>query len=132
MRIVECGRHNSGDWHSAIRIPQSAIDMTLRISNLRLGLDEPEATLADRVGAILGARPERWRILRKSFDARVKDDLHFVYAVEVSLPAEESRAAVLARVRPPVRIEQWAEPPFQIPPAGNEPLPHPPIVIGSG
>jgi hypothetical protein len=49
--------------------------MALRISNLRLGLDEPESAVADELARSLGVAPEvlgPWRILRKSLDARVK------------------------------------------------------------
>lgn len=105
--------------------------MALRVANLRLGLDESEASLAEELTRLLGVPPERWRILRKSLDARVKDDLHFVYTVEAAVPEEE---IVLARARPraPVRIERHAEVPFRIPPPGREPLEHRPVVIGSG
>ena len=63
--------------------------MALRISNLRLGLDEPESALAGQLARALGLRPDAlgpWRILRKSLDARVKDALHFVYTAEVRQP----------------------------------------------
>ena len=59
--------------------------MLIRVSNLRLALDESEATLKDHVARALGMRGDellRWRILRKSLDARQKDALHFVYSVE--------------------------------------------------
>jgi hypothetical protein len=47
--------------------------MALRISNVRLSVDEPEANLPARLARILGVKPGalgRWRILRKSLDAR--------------------------------------------------------------
>ena len=50
--------------------------MALRISNLRLSLDEPEASLPDHLARALRlprADIRRWRILRKSLDARNKD-----------------------------------------------------------
>ena len=68
--------------------------MSLKLANLRLELDEPEAALAEKISARLGIRPEeiaRWRILRKSLDARRHDDLHFVYAAEVELPENETQ-----------------------------------------
>ena len=51
--------------------------MPIRISNLRLRVDEPEALLLDRLAKVLGLSPEavqQWRIFPKSFDAR--DILH--------------------------------------------------------
>jgi uncharacterized protein len=106
--------------------------MSLRISNLRLGLDEPEATLGDQLTRVLGTTPVRWRILRKSLDARIKHDLHFVYTVEASVAEESARVAALANARPPVRIEERAEPMFHVPRAGTRPLEHRPVVVGSG
>ena len=75
--------------------------MALKVSNVRLELDEAEETLPDKLSERLGVTPgdiARWRILRKSLDARRHDDLHFVYAAEVELPADE--AAVRGPVRP--------------------------------
>ncbi len=111
--------------------------MPLRVSNLRLGVDEPEAELSNRLAKVLGLRPEdlgRWRILRKSLDARDKDALQFVYHAEVTVPQDEQRvlAAARNRVRPPARIEPYHEPPFEMPPPGERPLEHRPVVIGSG
>ena len=55
--------------------------MSLRVSNIRLRLDEPEAALVGRLAPILGVAPDtlrQWRILRKSLDARDKSALRFV------------------------------------------------------
>src|SRR5262245_401584 len=106
--------------------------MSLRISNLRLGLDEPEATLGDELARVLGTKPVRWRILRKSLDARIKHDLHFVYTVEATVAEDAARVAALANARPPLRIEERAEPAFCMPPAGAVPLEQRPVVVGSG
>ncbi len=111
--------------------------MPLRVSNLRLGLDQPEASLAELVARILGVRAgeiERWRILRKSLDARESRNLHFVYSVEVTLSGDEDRLAERARRRSShsARVEVYHEPAFLVPPPGGEPLEHRPIVVGSG
>jgi uncharacterized FAD-dependent dehydrogenase len=111
--------------------------MPLRVCNLRLGVDEPEDVLSSRLAHVLGLRPEelgRWRILRKSLDARDKDALQFVYHAEVTLPGDEARvlAAARQRVRPPARIEPYQEPPFEMPPPGERRLEQRPVVIGSG
>lgn len=111
--------------------------MSIRVSDLRLAVDEPEAALAEHLARALGVAREElgpWRILRKSLDARDKGALQFVYAAEVSLPADEAR--VLTHVQnsphPRARIEHYEEPVFEMPAPGSEPLPHRPIVIGSG
>ncbi len=112
--------------------------MAIRISNLRLGLDEPEAALEDQLARVLGLAPAalgRWRILRKSLDARVKEALHFVYTAEVQPPVGEDEPRLVAHARRKqrdVRIEQHAEPGFRLPPPGGVPLRHRPVIVGSG
>jgi NADPH-dependent 2,4-dienoyl-CoA reductase/sulfur reductase-like enzyme len=71
----------------------------------------------------------RWRILRKSLDARTRDDLRFVYSAVVELPADERQ--VFERRRDP-RIALFEPPRFDEPAAGVEPLPERPVVVGSG
>jgi uncharacterized FAD-dependent dehydrogenase len=114
--------------------------MSIRVSNLRLPLDEPESALPGHLARSLGLPPEavgRWRILRKSLDARDKGELHFVYSAEVSLPEDETRLVELARRtaspgRPEVRIDLYQEPPFTMPEPGGRLLEHRPVVVGSG
>ncbi|HWG44846.1 MAG TPA: NAD(P)-binding protein [Gemmataceae bacterium] len=111
--------------------------MSLRISNVRLSVDEPETLLPQRLARILGLSPTaltHWRILRKALDARNKHALQFVYTAEVSLPADEARiVAHASRTRHPVaRIDIYQETPFTVPAPGTQPLTHRPVVIGSG
>jgi uncharacterized FAD-dependent dehydrogenase len=111
--------------------------MSIRIANVRLGIDEPEAMLPEHLARILGLAPSApltWRILRKSLDARNKDALRFVYNAEVTLPGDEPRILTHARrnVRPPVTVDLYAEEPFVPPRPGTRPLEHRPIVVGSG
>jgi len=64
----------------------------LRITNIKLSLDEDENQLKNKVAKKLKI-PEKsilnLRIHRKSIDARKKDDVHFVYTVDVELENEE-------------------------------------------
>lgn len=111
--------------------------MPIRVANIRLGIDEPEAMLPERLRRILGLpreAPLTWRILRKSLDARRKDALHFVYNAEVRLPEDELGIVTHARrsVRPPLTVDLYTEEPFVPPPLGVRPLPHRPVVVGSG
>src|SRR4051812_31245617 len=110
--------------------------MAIRVSNVRLGLEEPEAALPERLAHALGLPASMlasWRILRKSLDARVKDSMHFVYTAEVVLPDGENDVVTRATRRPSdVRVEMHEEARFAPPPAGIMPLRHRPIVIGSG
>src|SRR5215211_2434045 len=70
--------------------------MSLKVANVRLELDDPEGALPEKISERLGVGREaiaRWRILRKSLDARRHDDLHFVYSAEVELPEGEAEIA---------------------------------------
>jgi uncharacterized FAD-dependent dehydrogenase len=110
--------------------------MSVRISNVCLPVEEPEAHLPQRLARILGIAPSalsRWRILRKSLDARRKGSLQFVYTAEVTLSADEAKVVARAvRRAGPVRLELFAEGAFVMPPPGKQPLEHRPVVIGSG
>jgi uncharacterized protein len=110
--------------------------MPIRLSNIRLSVDEPELALPVRLARALDLRVaeiEGWRILRKSLDARDKSDLAFVYSVEVSLPEGERRLVEkAARRRGAVGVELYSRPPFEWPQPGSAPLAERPVVIGSG
>lgn len=109
--------------------------MSIRVSNLRLGLDEPEAAVADHLARALGLRPDElkaWRILRKSLDARVKDDLRFVYSALICDAPDEDRLVALSRPVAGLKIERHDEPVFTVPEPGSQPMSHPPVVVGSG
>ncbi|MCC8023371.1 MAG: hypothetical protein LIO46_06310, partial [Clostridiales bacterium] len=72
----------------------------IRIHEIRLELDDSEAILKEKAARLLNIRPDQitdLRIHKKSVDARKKADIHFVYAVDVALVADE--AAVLSRVK---------------------------------
>jgi uncharacterized FAD-dependent dehydrogenase len=103
--------------------------MALRVSNLRLPVEEPEANLPAHLARALGVTPGDlggWRVVRKALDLRDKRELRFVYNFEVEFPGDDFRAATAAQVE---RVE---DPPFAMPDPGAAPLPHRPVVVGSG
>lgn len=104
--------------------------MSLRVSNLRLPVEEPEANLPAHLAKALGLTPAdlgRWRVVRKALDLRDKRHLRFVYNFEVDAPDATPRAA-----RGDVQVEPHDEPPFSLPDPGPTPLPERPVVVGSG
>ena len=106
--------------------------MSIKVSNVRLPLDEPEESLPLVLSRRLGVKPTdliRWRILRKSLDARQHREIQFVYAAEVELPADE--ALVVAKRRDH-EVSLYHDEPFQVPPPGERTLEHRPLVVGSG
>ncbi len=109
--------------------------MSIRLSNIRLGIEEPELALVGRAATALDVRPddiEHWRILRKSLDVRDKSHLAFVYSLEVAVRQDESRLAERAARRRGITAELYREPPFDMPPPGREPLDHRPVIVGAG
>ena len=106
--------------------------MALKVAKIRLEIDEPEAALPEKLSARLGVGREaiaRWRVLRKSLDARRHDDLHFVYAAEVELPEGEDWLA--ARDLGPDVVRFLPER-FEWPEPGTSPLTHRPVIMGAG
>jgi uncharacterized FAD-dependent dehydrogenase len=101
------------------------------VSNIRLPADQPEAFLGDHLARCLQvARPDiiRHRILRKSLDLRDKSNVSFVYTVEIDLPSDYRTPIETS----PVYVERYEREAFHVPPPGDVPLIHRPIVIGAG
>jgi hypothetical protein len=89
--------------------------MPLRVNNLRLAVDHPEELLRDTLAKTLGVPPSdvsRWRILRKSLDARSRHELAFVYSAAVELHEDEERVIWSQRVP---HIESYVSPHFDEP-----------------
>ena len=106
---------------------------SIRIANLTTDVFEPEAELPKRLARKLGLREAdvaRWRILRKSLDARSRRELKFVYTLLVDLPDGEQVAALLAKT--PSDVELFAPPVFDEVAPGPQLLEQRPVVIGSG
>lgn len=101
-----------------------------------MSIDEPELALLGRAARALDVRPEdiqRWRILRKSLDARDKSSIAYVYSVEVALGDDAGWFMKSAGHRGAgVQAELYSEPPFEMPSCGTAPLADPPVIIGSG
>ena len=111
--------------------------MPIRISNLRLPIEEPEANLSAHLARTLGLNSAdlgHWRIVRKALDLRDKRQLRFVYNFELELLSDEERVVhqIANRTHLSAQIELHHEPPFSMPEPGSCPLPHRPIVVGSG
>ncbi len=105
----------------------------LRIANVRVDVTEPEDQLPRRVARTLGIGETdlaRWRILRKSLDARSRRNLKFVYTILVELPDIEPILRRLAGKS--VEVEPFVPLPFEDPEPGQSRLEQRPIVIGSG
>ena len=79
-------------------LPFHGDGMPLKITNIRLPVEEPESALKSALAERLRVKPEEltsWRILRKSLDARSRSHLKFVYSAMVEMADEEGRFSKL-------------------------------------
>jgi uncharacterized protein len=106
--------------------------MSIKVTNIRLELGEPEESLPEKIAGRLALPLESivgWRIIRKSLDARGHDDVHFAYTAAVELAegdferVSKSRSPALQRYTPDRFL--WPEP-------GSRPLRHRPVIVGAG
>jgi uncharacterized FAD-dependent dehydrogenase len=104
--------------------------MPLRVSHLRLPVEAPESELPRRIARQLGVPVDevvRWRVLKKSLDARSRNDLEFVYTALIDLPDDVS-----LKRKPDAGVDVYDPPAFHDPDPGAEPLEERPIVVGTG
>ena len=113
-----------------VHLPLVMVAM-IRIQNISLPLDGDEELLRKRAARILGVRPgalEELRLVRQSIDARKKQDVHYVYTVDVSLQGEEERAVQQAGGG---RVSLVVPKPYQFP-EGARRSGQMPVVVGMG
>ena len=102
----------------------------IRITQLKLPIDHEQADLQKKIKKMLRLQGDAftYQIRRQSLDARHKDDKKFVYTVDVSVPEERK---ILQRNRDR-NISQVTEIEYRFPKPGEQPLLHPPVIVGSG
>ncbi|UCC28775.1 MAG: hypothetical protein JSU86_11295 [Phycisphaerales bacterium] len=109
--------------------------MPILVRSIRLGLDEPEERLVEAVAKRLRVSKSAIRtyaIVRRSLDARRKDDIHFTYQMELDLDeSHRTQRARLKRLR--ARDVVWLDPQVaSAPECGTHALRERPVVIGFG
>ncbi|GMM59998.1 NAD(P)/FAD-dependent oxidoreductase [Novosphingobium pituita] len=110
----------------------------LRITELKLPLDHAPEAMAPAIAARLGLREDqivRFAIARRGNDARRKNAIQLVYAVDVTLP-EALEAEVLERLAGDSHVRPSPDTTYRFPvraPEGWSPAPgERPVVIGAG
>ncbi len=103
----------------------------IRVFEVRLPLEHDEAqlraALLERL-AVPDGELIRWRVARRSLDARRKDRVQVVYLLD----AEVADEATALRRGAPGRLEPAPEYRYEPPVPGEEPLGARPLVVGSG
>jgi uncharacterized FAD-dependent dehydrogenase len=68
------------------------------LSGIKLGIQKSETELFKIVEKKLGKKPSYFAILKKSLDARNKNDLHYVYTVEYAFEKPSQNEQVLSKI----------------------------------
>jgi len=102
----------------------------LRLTEIKLPLDHPEAALPAAIVTRLGIAPDavlRWNVFKRSYDARKRQAIHLIYTVDVEL---EDEAAVEARA--PAHVTRTPDMRYRFVAHAPAGLTERPIVIGMG
>lgn len=108
--------------------------MPLAVRGLRLELDEPEELLRERAAGRLKVPPGAirvWAPIRRSLDARDRDDIHFVYNVELALEDPRAERRAVAR-RHRGDVQPLADRSPACPEPGSLPMHDRPLIVGFG
>lgn len=74
----------------------------LRISQIKLNMDEPVSLLPKKIGQklrIKNFRPDSWSIVKESVDAREKPRIRFIYTVDFTVKEEEKLLEKASRMK---------------------------------
>ena len=99
----------------------------LKISGLRLRPGEAESKLADKAKRELGAEVHGFVVLKRSVDARKKDDIALVYTIAAKVAHENQ---VLKKCRSK-KVSAYREKTYEFPTMHLR-LPQRPVIIGTG
>ena len=103
----------------------------IRITQLKLPIEHKKQELYEKTAKLLRVAPseiKQLKIVKQSVDARKKEQILFIYTVDVEVAKEQQ---ILKKVKNN-QVSQVKEVPYQFPSGGEEPLKHPPVIIGSG
>lgn len=106
----------------------------LRIQQVKLKLHHSKEDLLEKAAGLLSVRKEdiiELRPVKRSLDARKKEDIHYSYVCEAVLRSQALEEKVLRRVKPQTAVK--AEPLYYShTPTGTEEMKHRPVVVGAG
>ena len=93
--------------------------------------NERLAVLEKKVLRFTGGVPAAWRIVRRSVDARRKDDIRYIYTLGIEGADAKTEKAWLRRSRG-FKAEQAEPAVYALPESGAGKLSHPPLIVGAG
>ena len=99
----------------------------LKVQGLRLRPGEPESKLTKKLQRELGCEVQGFQVLRRSVDARKKEDVSFVYTLGVDIPHENQ---VLKKCRSK-KVSLYTPPEYHFP-ARHLRLSQRPVIVGAG
>jgi Uncharacterized FAD-dependent dehydrogenases len=104
----------------------------IRLQQLKMRVEQSEDDIKKEVAKILSISLNEinaFSIAKKSIDARKKEDIKYVYTVDVSLEKEED---ILKRKRNNQNIQVIEPKTYKTPLQGEVPLKKRPVIVGSG
>ena len=103
----------------------------IRIPQLKLQIHHTEAELKSAIKKELRLSHDNftYNIKKRSIDARKKQELHFVYAIDVVLNEKEEQR-ILAKTKGKVTPAPKEE--YEYQPTGTKTMKHRPVIIGAG
>lgn len=104
----------------------------IRISQVKLPVGHKEQELKKKAAKLLRVKESQvisLKIVKKSIDARKKEDLLYIYTIDAQVEGDE--LSIVKRVKNP-QIVIHKEKPYCFPDSGSELLSHPPVIIGCG
>ena len=103
----------------------------IRISQLKLPVTHSREDLEKKIEKTLRipmSAVRSWQIVRQSVDARKKEELLYIYAIDVNTDREEQ---VVKRAKNR-NVALSSEPVYRFPESGSRPLKTSPVIIGEG
>lgn len=104
----------------------------IRISGLSLSVHHDQQAMMKKIASKLHIKPAQLgkiEIVRRSIDARKKQDILYNYTLDVEVEGENQ---VLARLKKEKNIEQTKRTVYELPKMGEEKLKYRPVVVGFG
>lgn len=103
----------------------------IRINQLKLPIRHTKKDLEEKIGKTLHipvSSIQSYKIIKQSIDARKKDDILYIYSIDVHTDKED-RLVRQAKNRNVVKAERAS---YTFPEHGEEKLSNPPVIIGEG